>query len=130
MDVQQQQGGADCGLFAIANATSICFGLDPVHVTYQQCNMRDHLLKCIEANQLTPFPQEEKRRVITSSCKRWDHVNVSCKRRLPDDGQKNDSVLIMSRVVSCTLCKETHHQGTPRHKQQSLEMSILPTVVI
>ena len=55
MDVEQQHGGTVCGLFAIAKATSIGFGLDAVHITYQQCNMRDHLLKCIEANQLKPF---------------------------------------------------------------------------
>jgi len=27
MHAQQQSGGSDCGLFAIANATEICFGL-------------------------------------------------------------------------------------------------------
>ena len=29
MQAQQQSGGTDCGLFAIANATELCFGLQP-----------------------------------------------------------------------------------------------------
>ena len=34
--VQWQSGGSDCGLFAVAFATSLCNGIDPVTVTFTQ----------------------------------------------------------------------------------------------
>lgn len=46
-NVQQQKGGVDCGLFAIANATALCFGKDPSGLCYEQHQMREHLLKCM-----------------------------------------------------------------------------------
>ena len=40
--VQQQAGAADCGLFAIAFATDLAFGEDPVKISYEQSLMREH----------------------------------------------------------------------------------------
>ena len=33
-NVKKQQGGSECGLYAIANATSLVHGKDPVSITY------------------------------------------------------------------------------------------------
>ena len=41
--VQQQMNGVDCGLFAIAFATSIAFGAYPVNTVYDAKEMRPHL---------------------------------------------------------------------------------------
>ena len=30
IDSQRQEGGMDCGLFVVANATAIAFGVDPI----------------------------------------------------------------------------------------------------
>ena len=38
--VQQQAEAADCGLFAIAFATNLAFGEDPVKISYEQSLMR------------------------------------------------------------------------------------------
>ena len=46
MPSQKQKGGADCGLFAIAVATGIVFGVDPTALRFSQTRMRDHLAKC------------------------------------------------------------------------------------
>ena len=46
--VQQQAGSTDCGLFAIAFATDLAFGEDPVKISYQQCAMREHFAKCLQ----------------------------------------------------------------------------------
>ena len=54
--IQRQIGANDCGLFAIAVATSIAFGLDSVGIHFQQREMRHHLLHCFEKEQMTPFP--------------------------------------------------------------------------
>ena len=43
MDVQQQTNGNDCGLFAIANAVTLCLGLNPCQYNYKAREMRGHL---------------------------------------------------------------------------------------
>ena len=54
--VQQQVGGADCGVFAIAVATSLAFGCyGPYH--FHQHSTREHLVGCIERLELLPFHQ-------------------------------------------------------------------------
>ena len=55
-DVQQQSGGSDCGLFAIAIAASLCAGEDPTKLRYQQDRMRQHFRNCLENGEITPFP--------------------------------------------------------------------------
>ena len=54
--VQKQVGRNDCGLFAIAFATSICFGKDPSAESFNQPQMRAHFLKCLESGKMSPFP--------------------------------------------------------------------------
>ena len=51
----KQQGGNDCGIFAIAVCTCLAFGEDPSKMIVCQAGMRDHLLKCFEENMLTWF---------------------------------------------------------------------------
>ena len=41
--VQQQARSTDCGLFAIAFATDLAFGMDPAKISYQQSAMREPL---------------------------------------------------------------------------------------
>ena len=53
INMQTQQGGTDCGVFAIAITG---YGDDPAKLTFQQENLREHLLKCLEAGNLTVFP--------------------------------------------------------------------------
>ena len=51
----KQQGGNDCGMFAIAISTCLAFGGDPTKMVICQARMRDHLLKCFEDKLLTQF---------------------------------------------------------------------------
>ena len=55
-DGPKQLGVKDCGVYAIATATLLASGENPGSVTYNQQAMREHLLKCFETFQLTPFP--------------------------------------------------------------------------
>ena len=55
VDVMEQQGASDCGLFAQAFITSICMGEDPTVKVYNQSKMRQHLQSCIEKGQIRPF---------------------------------------------------------------------------
>ena len=54
--VQKQQGRAECGLYAIANATSIAYERDPSQLVYCEKEMRQHLVNCFSQNDLEPFP--------------------------------------------------------------------------
>lgn len=51
--MRKQKGGNDCGLFAIAVATALTFGSNPVE--FQQSGTREHLLKWFEDGVMTPF---------------------------------------------------------------------------
>ena len=51
--VQKQWGGNECGLYAIANATSLAYGKD---MTYIESAMRDHLVHCLSENKLKLSP--------------------------------------------------------------------------
>ena len=55
VDIQCQSGGSPCGLFAIANATALCGGLDPHLQNFEQSKMREHLKKCFLRNRLECF---------------------------------------------------------------------------
>lgn len=53
---QKQQGGKECGLYAIANATSIALGKDPLNLHYTEALMREHLSHCFSNEDLQQFP--------------------------------------------------------------------------
>ena len=52
---QKQVGAVDCGLFALALATSIAFGDDPSMRRYSQEKMRSHLLTCFQISTWSSF---------------------------------------------------------------------------
>lgn len=45
MPLQQQRNGSDCGVFAIAFATCLVFGVDPTFVNFDVQGMRPHLAR-------------------------------------------------------------------------------------
>ena len=55
VEVHKQQGVRDCGLFAVAFATAICFKQELV-VPFHQEIMREHLVQCFEKGVCLPFP--------------------------------------------------------------------------
>ena len=52
--ILKQSGASDCGLYAVANATALCFGKDPVILHFNQALMRLHLVQCMEQKTITP----------------------------------------------------------------------------
>ena len=93
-DVQWQANEWDCGLFALANATTLCNGMDPCTVVYLQSAMRQYFLDSIECGFLAPFPLKKKRQRIQKL--RVKHIEVYCLCRQPDYG---------SKLVECSSCK-------------------------
>jgi hypothetical protein len=54
--VQQQNNGSDCGVFAIAFATSLALGTDPRYITFDVPRMRPHLTACLKDGKISMFP--------------------------------------------------------------------------
>ena len=54
--VPKQQEGKECGLYAIAKATSIAEGKNPLKLSYNEALMREHLLHCFSNRKLELFP--------------------------------------------------------------------------
>ena len=53
---QQQRNGSDCGVFAIAFATSLVFGSNPQNLNFDITKMRPHLVACLQAGLMSQFP--------------------------------------------------------------------------
>ena len=102
INVQRQAGVSDCGLFAIANAVSLCCGSDPHMLRYDQSQMRSHLYKCFQHQSITSFPLKEtgaplraNRQKIASTVT----VPVYCSCRGPNSG----------KMIHCDSCSQWFH---------------------
>ena len=66
--VQKQKDSSGCRLFAIAFATNILEGISSAESEFNVTSTRNHLLECLEKQQLSAFPQNPKRgRGVVSS---------------------------------------------------------------
>ena len=54
--IQQQLNGSDCGIFAIAFATSLVFVQDPLSIQFDIPKMRPHLSRCLRSSRMELFP--------------------------------------------------------------------------
>ena len=109
MHTQEQIGGSDCGLFAIATATSLCFGIPPSTVLWEQKQMRMHLVKCLESGNLTPFPardlpqqQQAIKNIGDEPVLTTVNIRIYCSCRKPQLGK--------DKMAQCTACQEWYHQ--------------------
>ena len=93
VDVQQQTGGYDCGLYAIAYATTLINGQQPGNFCFAQGLMRKHLYKCISNGRLTVFTAKaRKSRGVIST----DILELYCSCRMPE----------IIPMVMCSKCEE------------------------
>ena len=99
MSVDRQTNGNDCGLYALANATSLVHGLDPCNMAYDQAQMRRHLLECIENNDLIVFPHVY--RTVRRQIKRIVTLDLHCTCRTTY--RKSDE------MVLCSTCNKWLH---------------------
>jgi len=53
---QQQKNSRECGIFAIAFATDLCYGIDPVGCKYGDGKLlKKHFLNCLQEGCISPF---------------------------------------------------------------------------
>lgn len=98
--VQQQSNGTDCGVFAIAFATALCYQLNPASLKFNRQVIRAHLWDSIQNGYLGIFPFEE------ASSKEVDRsltIQVYCDCHLPYNPNKN-------RMAECSECKQWFHK--------------------
>ena len=103
MNVHTQPNLTDCGLFAIAFATELVFGQDPVLSFFDCASMRPHLMQCLEAGVFERFPCKKQRRVPFGSRVRVTHkVDVFCSCCMPNDKDK--------AMIKCENCRKWYHK--------------------
>ena len=85
--VQKQINSSDCGLFALAFATDLCHGIDPVTQAYDQEKMRAHYVNCLDSLEMVPFPKTT-RRVPYHLHNSKATVDIFCICRMPNDNQE------------------------------------------
>ena len=63
----QKQQACFCGYFALANATALCYGLDPERILFNENEIRKHFIDCVyNGKKLSMFPH-------TQTFERKDH---------------------------------------------------------
>ena len=101
MDMQTQSGLNDCGCFAIACATALCYGQNPSRIHWTQNKMREHLATCLTESKLTPFPSRRIARSVPADIKQTLTFPVFCKCRMLEDRKG---------MLRCIQCMEWYHQ--------------------
>ena len=56
INVQDQMNAFDCGVFTLAFVTALCAGQNPENLFFTRKLLRPHLLKCLENEDISPFP--------------------------------------------------------------------------
>ena len=96
-DVQKQNGGNDCGIFAIAFATAICLGELPGKFLFD----RNHLIGCLEKQSFTMFPFKQERRQSSRKFASREIIPIYCVCRLP--------AINNVPMIQCSNCKRRFH---------------------
>lgn len=94
--VQMQRGSSDCGLFAVAFATSLCCGFNPAQVQYTQRIFRNH-------PSMTIFPLCRKKSCVTAAAKQ-ETITIHCTCRQVSHG----------RMIQCGICEIWYHEKCVR----------------
>ena len=113
--VQQQLGSYDCGLFALAFATSLVHGCDPAKTTFTQVRMRQHLYQCINRGILSLFPSASS---VRDDCGilSTETIELYCKCRMPE----------IPPMVECSTCGEWFHTECVNVPDDALDDTDIP----
>ena len=104
VNIQRQPNASDCGVFAIAGATELVYGKDPVLSYWDVTRMRSHLINCIEARTIECFPQARARRMpLGNQYKKVIQDTLFCICRMPNDRSVP--------MIQCDKCKLWFHKS-------------------
>jgi hypothetical protein len=100
--VQQQDNSVDCGVFAIAYATSILHGQNPKDLNYDTQKLRQHLLSCISSGMVKAFPLANQPH--SKSKKKTLRMKLFCCCRMPWDAA--DEAITEKQMAQCEKIPE------------------------
>ena len=108
-NVQQQKNSIDCGVFAIVFMVEFCFNnfIGRDNVNFDTNTMRDHLIKCIESQQVSPFPKTKPTRTKVLSLKNTS-VNFSIEKECT---ARCNLPNLFEDMVCCDRCSAWYHYG-------------------
>ena len=86
MDCVYQNNSDDCSLYAIANAVAEAFGIDPTMQEYDTELMREHLIHCLEQNELSLFPARSRESSFAGGVRYSPYLKVFCTCQIPEEG--------------------------------------------
>lgn len=120
INTRQQQGSVDCGLFAIAYADMLARKQDPCNIIFEQSEMRNHLLHCLQVGQISQFPISMFR-TPRHRCVRTATVELFCVCR--------STYTVGQNMLQCAVCQEWYHQRCVDLNDDSFTHFSQPSVV-
>ena len=116
LQMQKQTNSSDCGVFAIATATSLCHGEDPTTVVWDTSKMRNHLMKCLLSNKMELFPKRGRAKQVSSNIVRSEskyELHCCCRRR-----HKRNQVM-----KHCSICNIWYHKSCINITKEELSIN-------
>ena len=105
MNIDSQHNTNDCGLYALANATELVMKGNPVLCVWDANKMRQHLLHCLENEQITNFPVIKQRQIAFGTRTKKSFIfceRIYCICRMPED---------KSAMIKCEKCLKWYHMS-------------------
>ena len=103
-DIQQQIGGHNCGLFAIAYCAALSQNLNPCCLECNQSMIRQALMKCLKSNDILTFLEDiviYRNRNFQVDIFSKIFIVLHCHCRMPNDGQL---------IIQCSCCESWFHR--------------------
>ena len=102
--VQQQTGGSECGLCAIAFAVALVHGQDPACLTFDQEATWKHLRLCLQRQRLDLFPTTKQLKFKKNRVVGREVENIYCLCR-------GIWVVGEDDMYQCSACSEWYHES-------------------
>ena len=102
--VFQQGNVVDCGVFAIALATSLAFDENPTSCSYNVPLMRQNLVNCFEKEMMYPFPKQDSTKRVLKCKKIQLLLSIYCSCHSVCQYERENP------MVECMTCYEWFHQ--------------------
>ena len=103
MNAQVQPNGYDCAVYALAAATELAYGCDPLICRWDCDQMREHLVACLEQGKLLRFPSLGKRRIaLGSRVRKSTQEQIFCICKTLNDKKRP--------MIACDLCTKWFHK--------------------
>ena len=97
VNTEKQTNTNDCGLYAIAYATSVCLGENVSQLKYHSKEMRPHLKHCLETGTMTTFPSSQREQEPLLCDPELIYVHCYCRKTE------------VGNMITCCNCKKRFH---------------------